>query len=346
MLSSEHIIRAVALRTLLQIEMDATFRLGKKIKYQGMAFTACFLVALIASSSIFFLDDPAKQGFKGEHSVAVVGGMSVAVSGIMVLMSIYIWAAYYVERLTINGTMLSIRSMLQNRQFDVSELACLKWRVYPIGGSIKFSVLGSTARLDLYGYDKEVRLQIIRALRELVPPRIQEGWPMFCHKVALPLKDGKPSTSRVDPTADYFTITRSRYDRMFKFGFPISVVLAIAVGMLSGLWQFAMLPVLVIAAWLLLRFNVPTEGRAEPRMSSTPQGRGQLIGWGAVVGAQLVMIGLALFGVEKSIACTIGCVIMLLAFPPMLYFLNKADKQRKTDDERGAESAEEEWLRA
>jgi hypothetical protein len=38
-----------------------------------MAFTAIFLIALVAYSSIFFLDEPAKHGFKERHSVAVVG---------------------------------------------------------------------------------------------------------------------------------------------------------------------------------------------------------------------------------------------------------------------------------
>jgi hypothetical protein len=325
--------------------MKTTFRLGKKVKYQGMTLTACFLVFLAACSSVFFLEEPAKHGFKGEHSVVVVGGMSVAVFGTMLLMSIYIWVAYYVERLTVDGTMLSIRSMFQNRQFDVSELRCLKWRIYPLGGSIKFGVLGSNARLDLHGYDKKESLQIIRVLRKLVPPQAQEGWPIFCHKVALPLRDGKPSKMRVDPTAEYFTITRIRYDRMLAFAFPVSLALVIGLWVFFGLWQFTVLPLLVIAAWLLLRFNVPREGRAETRLTSTPQGRGQLIGWGAVVGAQLVMISLALIGVEKSIACTVGCVIMLSAFPPMFYFLYKADNQRKAEDKRGAESAAEVWLR-
>jgi hypothetical protein len=77
--------------------MNETFRLRKAVKYQGIVYTLLLLAILAGCSSIFFPDEPTKHGFKGEHSVAVVGGMGVAVFGAMLLMSIYLWAAYYVE---------------------------------------------------------------------------------------------------------------------------------------------------------------------------------------------------------------------------------------------------------
>jgi hypothetical protein len=91
----------------------------------------------------------------------------------------------------------------------------------------------------------------------------------FCHKVALPLRDGTPSIVRSQPGAKLCQITRERYDRMFRVALPLSVILAIGLWLRLNLWQFATLPFLVVAAWLLLRFNVPAEGRAETRLSST-----------------------------------------------------------------------------
>jgi hypothetical protein len=101
-----------------------------------MAFAAIFLAALIWNSRVFFLEEPAKHGFKREHSVAILGGMGLIVYGGMLLMSICMWVAYYLERFTINGTTISIRSMLQRRQFEISEITYVKWRVHPVGGSI------------------------------------------------------------------------------------------------------------------------------------------------------------------------------------------------------------------
>jgi hypothetical protein len=178
--------------------MDETFRLKKSLKYMGMAFSAAYLAVVVACASPFFLKDPAKHGFQGKHAVAIAVGMGLVVFGPMLLMSLYIWVAYYVERFAIKGTMLWVRSIFQDRQFDISELQRLKWRAPSRDGSIQFHVLGSKTRLDLHGFAADDRLKIIRALRERVPLEVQEGWPHFCQKVALPLRDGQPpwSTNR------------------------------------------------------------------------------------------------------------------------------------------------------
>ena len=76
---------------------------------------------------------------------------------------------------------------------------------------------------------------------------------MFCHKVALPLRDGEPPILRAEPSAELVTITR------------------------------------------------------------------------------------------KSVACGIGCVVMLVTFPPCLYSLYRSDKERQRAHEQTAESAPAEW---
>jgi len=108
----------------------------------------------------------------------------------MLLLSIYTWAAYYVERFTIDGTRIAIRSMFQNREFDVAELTSLCWRIYPVSGSIRFQTAERRATLDLGGYSALDRLRIIRALKELVPAERQENWPKFCF--TLRDFDGEP----------------------------------------------------------------------------------------------------------------------------------------------------------
>ena len=68
--------------------------------------------------------------------------------------------------------------MLQTRQFDVADLQCLEWQIAPPGGTIWFRAVGTKGRLDLNSYGKHDRLRIIRALHELVPQQVQEGWPL------------------------------------------------------------------------------------------------------------------------------------------------------------------------
>ncbi len=323
--------------------MHETFRLRKTVKYQGMAFAAFFLAVLAGYSSIFFLEEPAKHGFEGENGVAVVGGMGIAVFGAMLLLSIWMWAAYYVERFSIIGTTLSIRSILQNRQFDVSELESLKWSNRRPGGTIFFRVLGSKARLDLQGYSKDDRLRIVRELHGIVPPQVQDGWPLFCYKVALPLRDGKPPIVSSEPSSKRCMITRKRYDRMLVLAFPLSAAIAIGLWAWLNRWQFVTLPLFVIAAWLLLRFNAPRQGRSESRLTSTSLGRAQIFGWSAVVVSSSLMVGLVALGVEKPIACNASLLVMAVAFPPLLYSLYKSDKQQRIADGQAAELALVDW---
>jgi hypothetical protein len=55
------------------------------------------------------------------------------------------------------------------------------------------------------------------------------------------------------------------------------------------------------------------------------------------------MVGLALLGFGKSVACWTGIVVLLASFPPMFYYLHKADKQRMNGDEHAAEGAPSDW---
>jgi hypothetical protein len=324
--------------------MTETFRLRKGVKYQGMAFAAIFLCIMAGYSSIFFLEDPAKHGFEGEHAVAVVGGMGLVVFGFMLLLSLYMWAAYYVERLSFDGTLITVRSIFQNRQFDLCELERLEWRISPLAGSVRFRVSGRNARLDFHGYEKSDRLRIIRYLRDFVPTELQEGWPLFCDKVALPLRDGKPSIVRHEPTAKLHTITRRRYDRLLVPSLFLAAALATVLWLWLNFWQFFLvLPLVVVGFWLLLRFSVPREGRDQVQLTSTSGGIGMIVGWGLLSITPLFMAGLQLLGIEREMACLIVFVPLCLALPPMFYWLYKGEKQRRRADEEAAKVAEAMW---
>jgi hypothetical protein len=323
--------------------MNKTFRVRKAFFYQGIGGSAFFLAAVIGSVGLFFLPDPAEHGFNGQQSVAMVGGMGVAVCGTMLLVSLYVVAAYYVERFTIQGTRISIRSVFRNHEFDVSEVQSLKWIAYPRGGRICFRLSGSTARFDLSEYNEADRLDMIRSLHDLVPPQVQDNWPLYCHKVALPLRDGRAYVVRTSTVRQYCTISRKRYDRMLAIGLPVAVVLAVVLWAWLKTNEVIVLPFVVIGFWLLLRFHVPREGGTAERLTTNAQGYAAFIMLGAIMGSQLVVIGLRLWGIEKSTSCGVGCIILVPAVCVEVYLLHKAEKQRRAADEQAAQSAVADW---
>jgi hypothetical protein len=132
---------------------------------------------------------------------------------------------------------------------------------------------------------------------------------------------------------------------MLVFALPLSAALAAFLWRWLSDWRLVLLPLLVIGAWLLLRYQVPPEGRAEVRLTSTSTGRAQLFGWLTIVTSQCAMVGLAWLGFNKSLACGTGLVLAVTAFPPFIYLLVKADKQRRLAEEEAAKSAPIEWQR-
>lgn len=309
--------------------MNATFHLSPKVKHQGIGCALLFLVAVVGYSSLLFLAEPEQHGFKGRPSVLVVSGMGIVVFGSMLLLSLYMWASYHATLFSINDTKITIQKLFQNHELGVNDLKLLKWRVYPSRGSVLFRTSSSKSSIALDGFSRADRLKIIRILRAFVSDQLQEGWPLFCHKVALPLRDGKPSILRSEPNAKLYTITRTRYDRILFIALPLSIALALLLWLQLDLPQSFVLPAFVLLLWLYIRSNIPSEGYVTTRLLSTSHGWFSLISWGAIVASQLLMISLILFDVSKETACWASVIVLLVAFPPMLYFMCRSEKEQK-----------------
>jgi hypothetical protein len=324
--------------------MDETFRPRKAILYLGFALCLLFLTAIAVCTSIFVLKNPKQHGFNGEHSVLLVGGMGLIVYGFFLLLSLYILATYFVERFSIRGTTLSLQTVLRNHRFEVSDLEGLIWKRYG-GGRVVFRCQHAKSCLDISGYLIEDRLRVVSALRDLVPHDRQEGWPEFCHHVALRLRSFMETQTQRELMPGQMRITRSRYDRMAMIAVPSSVILAVAVGLGTGRWQFLVLPALLIGFWALLRSMIPQSGLVERRLTATPSGRAFTFYYLMFLFPPITGAALLVWGVEKSIARAVMLVSMTISAVPALYFCYKEDKKRRVADEAGVRTAPERWLR-
>jgi hypothetical protein len=206
-------------------------------------------------------------------------------------------------------------------------------------------VFGRTTRLDLHGFGQENRLQIIRIVRNLASASSQEDWDMFCHKIALPLRDGKLPMERIEDSVETVLVTRRRYDRLACLFIPLSVAVSVFLWWRFALPQFFVFPPSVVGAWLLLRFNVPKEGRSTPKVTSFAAGRAQLAGLSTVVLAHLLFLSMLLAGFGKNVACTVTSIFLVAGMVPFFVWQVRADKERKARDLRGAETAGAEWQR-
>lgn len=325
--------------------MDEIFRPCKAILYRAIVCSLFFLAVIGGYSSLFFLENPQQYGFRGEHAAVRMGAMGLVLFGFFLLLSLYMLAAYFFERFSICGTTLTLQTVLRNHQFDVSDLDRMMWKRYG-GGRIVFHRGSEKSCLDISEYSVEDRLRVISILRDLVPHDRQEGWPEFCHHVALRLRDFVESPIQRELMPAQLRITRSRYDRMAMIVVPSTVVLAVAVGLGTGRWQFLALPALLIGFWVLLRSATPKTGLVDRELTAEPSGRAFIIYVTIVFLSLLFGAILRLRGVEESIVTAILLVCVIVPGVPAVYLRLKEDRQQRYADEAGIKTAPDRWLRA
>ena len=73
---------------------------------------------------------------------------------------------------------------------------------------------------------------------------------MFCHKVALPLRNGELSIVHNSNRRTFIQSTRARYDRLLVFGIPLPIAAAIALWAWLNFWRYRACPSSIITAWL------------------------------------------------------------------------------------------------
>lgn len=320
--------------------MQATFRLVKGVCIAGWVSVASWLLASAGSAALFFIDDPSGE----DRSSVAIGVLGLIVFVPMLIWSCLLLASYFVEKFSIDGSKLTVRSTHQNHQFEIADIETLRWTIQPSGGGVRFRVRGTNIRLNFAGYEYDDRLRMVRILRNEVPAGVQEGWPMFCHKIAFRLRDGVLPITRLQPPPSSFTVTRRRYGRMLLVALPVSMVGAAMLDSHFQMKEFLALPGLVFVAILFLRVSTPKDGRTEFTFQSQWRNRAAVFGVIGVVGSIMAMIGWKFFDLESTVWRYLPLAIALITFPPMLFCLAKADNERLKADEVAAEQAAAVWF--
>ncbi len=318
--------------------MDSGFRQRIAVKYQGICFTAIFLVAFLAYPGMLLLDHPQQHGFHREHSAIVISGMGMVVFGSMLLMSVWMWVNWHRERFWIDGEHLRLITVLRDRRIALQHLQRIQWRCRPLGGSIVFYGKEQRIAFDLYGYSCEHRLQIVQQVRALTAAVEQEAWEEFCLWIALPLKTGLPARALAPEDAEPIRVHRNRYDRIACWAIPTATVAAVVIRQQLGYWEGVALPVLLSGAWLLLRYSVPREGMQVIRLRSTRTGRVQLTAMMTVVLIPVAMVAAAACGMQRDLVCLVACVPASLVLIWIMVSMHR-DEQRQRQS-RAAVAAE------
>ncbi len=118
--------------------MAVTFRPRRSILVCGLLLAAFFLLITAGYATLLFIDNAkaVNQGFKDGPHAAALGYFGIAVFGSMFVMSFLMCVSYFVERITVDSTTIIIRSLTQNKRFDISSIQELVWNHRSNGGKL------------------------------------------------------------------------------------------------------------------------------------------------------------------------------------------------------------------
>ena len=96
--------------------------------------------------------------------------------------SLYLIAASYRGKLTVTSQSITQEAVFSVQTTAISEITTLKWRTWPIGGSIVIRYPNSQIKIHFDNFLANEREQLVTRLRKLISEDCQENWEVFISK--------------------------------------------------------------------------------------------------------------------------------------------------------------------
>ncbi|WP_425396976.1 hypothetical protein [Aeoliella sp.] len=300
--------------------MQRSFRLRKDYLHSaiwpGGLFGSVFLASLLAS----VLDRELTLAWLALASFWLI----------FVLIAGYLLLAYYREQLDIDDRSVRKQGVFSTGELLLDSSANLKWRCWPVSGSVVAQLPLGRIAIDLANYERDERVALIDYLRQAVPAEQQTGWEEFCQRWALPLVE-----ERSPPDKNIVLLTRSRTDKLFLWMLiPTAIVLAVIIYLDGWKWWpsfFALAPL-----WLMCRLMTPKQGVPDTKLTATPGMRWWLISFSALI------VGVFLHAWIKPLG--ILCwIVSAAAFVQYFRQVSAEDRRRREVFSEQAKTADARW---
>ena len=209
--------------------MDATFRMQRLYRNQAIAVGLEFLI-IGAVGVCGVMTDP--RAIPQVAGAIVMGVLAMIMPGL----SLWMLVSYWRHELTVRGTRVTLRGVMNEREIDLQDATEARWMVGPSGGSLVLR--GGPARISLQfaHYEPEERARITEYIRSMLPPGVQSGWNLFAYRVA----SHERRSLRKKPGPDEILVRRERWDRYLVAFLPVTGLIGIV-----GWWSTGYLSLLV-----------------------------------------------------------------------------------------------------
>lgn len=259
-------------------------------------------------------------------------------------MSLSIWLVltYHYASLTIQDNKIIEQGVLLRKELDLDRIRQLRWIASP-SGVIKLKSLTEKTTIYLENFPCEDRLSIVEYLRAQIPEPDQEGWDLFCHRVAMPLRRYDPQALPV-PDNDEVLLTRKRWDRLL-----LPWILLFTVGGVLAAWKFNLprllsAPLLPMILWLSMRYSTPNQGMVSQKISADKESRSYLIFLGGMLVAYLILLnGLKFIANPPVSESTTMFCLTVIWFAVVLWKSHRIGKKLHKKQLEASKTSVKEW---
>ncbi|QDU15919.1 hypothetical protein GmarT_38310 [Gimesia maris] len=232
------------------VKQERVFRQGKK--EQNEAIISLILFGIIGLGFIYgmCLNAPAETRISATLFFSMLWGL---------LMSIFFWSfliAKYVSVAFHNGNLI-LQGVFSKKYILLSNIDVIRWSLYS-HGQIKVETATEVGTINLFYFNKEERLWMIQYFRDHFLESRQENWPLFCHQIALPLRNRHTIKPRT-PRPDDFLHTRKRWDKLIIIFATVTALISILPAWYFQQIKYLLLPILPLCGWFV-RYKIPEEG--------------------------------------------------------------------------------------
>ena len=157
-----------------ELSFPIYLRPGKSLLILGIVSAIGFAVIGVWSvvAAATNLDGSFKYPFETAVICAIFWGSWFATS-------IFLIATCVRATLTVTSTSISRRSLFRTKVVTISDVSCLKWRVWSFSGRAVIQTPATRISIDFDDYTSKERTVLITALRDLVSSDVQQNWDKF-----------------------------------------------------------------------------------------------------------------------------------------------------------------------
>ena len=200
----------------------------------------------------------------------------LGVSGLFEFIGLWLLLDYWRASLSVDVDEIVKRGVLRTKELQLSEVTAARWVSVGVGGKLVLTTPSCQIKLEFREYAIDDPLRLIEFFRSRIDPRLQQDWALYCHKIALPMRERRENPG---PRPNEIVLTRRRWDLYFVPAIVISAGIGFYLWWVLDEARFLAGFVGFTIVWIWLRLMTPKEGLVDRRISATPGQKGFIVCW-------------------------------------------------------------------